>query len=209
MALDREKDGLGDQPVQPVADHIGLTPAGAKRRRLAGLGASGVLMTLASQSAMADMVCKSPSAALSGSLSSHNHTAVSCLGRSPGFWKNHTSEWVGVSSSDMFSRHFYCGSVNGLNKVSCHDILSHQDYDRGNVAMHIMATYLNVTSRRISFLSEESVTAMWREFLTTGTYVPTAGAKPWNAAELVMYLASTQKGGDEGLLADPKDKDKG
>lgn len=196
MALDQEKDGPGE-PAQQSEVPGALTPAGARRRRLAGLGASGVLMTLASQSAMADLVCKSPSAALSGNLASRSPGAVSCLGRGPGFWKNNQSAWVGVASSDRFSQHFFCGGTPGLSEASCLDILSHQDFDKSNVAMHIMATYLNVTSGRISFMTQEGVLAMWREFLTTNAYVPAAGAAPWNAADLVMYLSSTQKAGDE------------
>ena len=51
MAIEDKDDSVPPAPVP------GLTAAGAARRRLAGVGASGVLMTLASQSAMAGLVC--------------------------------------------------------------------------------------------------------------------------------------------------------
>jgi hypothetical protein len=204
MALDQVKDGATGQPGKAELAHTGLSPAGASRRRLA---ASGVLMTLASQSAMAQMVCKSPSAALSGNLASRSPAEVVCLGRSPGFWKNHTSEWVGVQTGDRFGDYFFTGGAVGFSEVSCLDILSHQDYDVGNVAMHLMATYLNVSSGRITFLTQEAVLTMWREFATTGVYVPAAGAEPWTGDQLVQYLSSTQKAGDEpaGEPAGPAD----
>ncbi len=70
-------------------------------------------------------------------------------------------------------------------------ILSHQSYDANNLAMHMMATYLNVAAGNISFMSLETVTTMWTEWLRTGVYKPTATAKPWNAADIVIYLRST------------------
>lgn len=196
MALDQENDPahLPSHPPSP-----GLTPAGAARRRLAGLGASGVLMTLASNSAMAtaEMVCKSPSGTLSGSLASRSPEPVACIGRSPGFWRNHESEWVGIRPGDRFCDHLYPGNDPAFGQVTCMGILIPKKYDKNKVARHIMATLLNVTSGKIGYLTEESVRAMWREYVTTGFYVPTAGATPWNGADLVLYLQSTQKGGDE------------
>ena len=196
MAIDQDNTPSHSLP-DTVSPAPGLTPAGATRRRLAGLGASGVLMTLASNSAMADMVCKSPSAALSGSLASRSPEAVACVGRSPGFWRNHESAWCGIRPTDRFCDHLHPGGDPAFRQVSCMGILVPKKYDHQKVARHIMATLLNVTSGKIGYLSEETVRAMWREFVTTGSYVPTAGAKPWNAADLVLYLESTQKGGDE------------
>lgn len=214
MALDGEKDENGAAPPLPVADTDGLSPAGARRRRLAGLGASGVLMTLASQSAMAELVCKSPSAALSGSLASRTPEAVACMGRGPGFWQDNPGEWIGVAPTDMFSKHFSSGASTAFREATCMDILNCPDGEQGIVAMHIVATYLNVTSHRISFLTEESVLAMWREFLSTGAYKPAAGPVSWNGAALVLYLSGTQKPGEPGVARCPvehgnkgKDKD--
>lgn len=194
MAIEQEKEGGDSLPEQSPASTDGLSPAGASRRRLAGLGASGVLMTLASQSAMAGLVCKSPSGALSGSLASRKSAGVTCAGLSPGYWKNHEESWAGagVETNEFFRNVLSCRGRHGYTSVRCIDILSHQDYDISNIGMHMMATYLNVASGRISFMSIESVCAMWDEYMRTGAYVPSTGAKPWNAADIVLYLSSTQ-----------------
>lgn len=178
------------------ADHAvsGLSPAGASRRRLAGIGASGVLLTLASNGAMATMVCKSPSGAMSGNLVASRAPAnFACAGRSPGYWKNHAREWsgTGVRTTDQFNRLFSCGGRREFDAVTCMSILTHKNYDTNNLAMHIMATYLNVASGNISFMSLETVTTMWTEWVRTGYYKPSATAKSWNAADIVIYLRST------------------
>lgn len=166
-----------------------LTPTGAARRRIAGLGVSGVVMTVASNHAMAALVCKSPSGALSGNLNSQRPDVV-CNGVSPGFWKNHPQEWPAeVKKTDRFSKFFPCHGV--LSGVSCMDILSHQAADANNVGMHIMATYLNVCSGRITFLTRQAVVDMWTKYSNHGTYTPTSGATPWSGQELVVYLTST------------------
>jgi len=78
------------QGISPQADG----PSSPSRRRLtgAGLGVSAIF-TLASRPVLATQ-CMSPSAACSGNLSQHG-TPPSCLGRTPGYWKTHTSpgEW--------------------------------------------------------------------------------------------------------------------
>ncbi len=195
MAIENNNRETGqDLPPAHADGAQQLSPAGAARRRLARIGGSGVLMTLASQGAMAALVCKSPSGSLSGNLTSNAPAAVSCSGVSPGYWKNHPSAWsdTGVKCGDHFKDYFYTAGAAGYCDVRCMDILDHQDYDTCNIGMHIMATYLNVTSGMISFMKPETVTSMWREYITTNQYVPAAGAKPWNAADIVLYLQSTQ-----------------
>lgn len=166
-----------------------LTAQGASRRRLAGLGASGVLLTVASNNALAGLVCKSPSGALSGDMASRNPKAV-CNGVSPGYWKNHAGSWPSqVKTTDLFSQHLHCsGALSGL---TCMQILSKQKADKNNVAMHMMATYLNVLSGRITFLTAQAVLDIWAQFNTYGTYTPPGANKPWSGSELVDYLSST------------------
>ncbi len=67
----------------------------AARRRFtqSGLAVSGVLLTLASRSALGgNLLCKSPSGFLSGNASAHG-TPVTCAGRSPGYWGTHPVQW--------------------------------------------------------------------------------------------------------------------
>ena len=183
-----------EQPAGPASAKplpAPLSPSGVARRRIAGLGASGVLMTVASNNAMAALVCKSPSGgALSGNLNSQKPN-VKCDGLSPGYWKNHPEAWPSeVRPNHRFAKFF--PSRGSLSTVSCKDILSKQHADKNNVGMHLMATYLNVVSGRITFLTRQSVIKMWVEYDMYGTYTPAEGATPWSGGELVDYLSSTQ-----------------
>lgn len=184
----------------PVAEHVpaGMTAKGAARRRFAkaGVGAGGVILTLASQPAMATQVCLSPSAACSGNLSKHNNS-IACTGVSPGYWKTHHWAWkgAGTNGTALFRLTFPTTSrCTALSPYSCFDIVDPikvaNGADPDNVAMHIMATLLNVRSKRISFLTEAQVIGIWNSFAATGTYKPTLGVT-WNGYQIVAYLKST------------------
>lgn len=189
MVNHEQKDGTAEVPSAPEASPQ-LTPKGASRRRLAGVGLSGVVMTVASNNAMAALVCKSPSGALSGNLNSQSPN-LTCNALSPGYWKNHPGSWpADVRVDDLFSQHFTCQGP--LANVTCHHILNKHGADKNAVAMHIMATYLNVATGYITFLTRQEVKSMWYEYHTTGSFVPATGATPWNGEELTAYLSSTQ-----------------
>ena len=192
--VDHEQDGNTAAPLATPAI-APLTPRGVARRRIAGLGASGVLMSVASSSAMA-LVCKSPSGALSGNLNSHRPT-VTCAGVSPGYWKNHPEDWPSeLLPADLFSKIFACNTE--LGAFACMDVLGKPqsadgtNLDKQNVAAHILATYLNVCTGRITFLTRQAVLNMWGQIHVHGVYTPTSGALPWTREKLVDYLSSTQ-----------------
>jgi hypothetical protein len=197
-----------------------LDQRGATRRRLAkaGIGTAGVLLTLESRSAMGAMMCKSPSGALSGGLSSNYGPQPVCQGLSPGYWKNHDT-WP-ISRDTLFANVFYVpgdrstctvnAAVNAAVKdkdkdkdkdkgkdpggsylcSTMLDLLSPQSFDQNNLAMHAIATYLNILSGRISFLSVETVLAMWRDVQTSGHYSPTADVY-WSREQVKNYLEAT------------------
>lgn len=191
----------GTEGSAPVSEHVaaGLSAKGASRRRFAraGAGASGVILTLTSQPGMASLVCASPSGSLSGTYASHHNKSEKCCGVSPGYWKTHHSEWPGGDTfgNSLFKLTFPCSSTTALLKTStCFDVVDPQAVPKGadpdNVAMHIMATLLNVRSGKITFLTELQVKAIWQSYATTGTYTPSAGVT-WNGAQIVAYLTST------------------
>jgi hypothetical protein len=177
-----------------------LGERGAARRRLAkaGIGAAGILYTLESRAAMSPMMCKSPSGALSGGLSSNYGPAPTCAGLSPGYWKNHDN-WP-IPRDTMFAAVFggvgspaACTLAAKNKSYQCStmlNLLSHQTYDSNNLAMHVIATYLNILSGRISFLSLETLGAMWLSVQTRGTYSPTAGVT-WTREQVKNYLQAT------------------
>lgn len=180
---------------------LSLSERGATRRRLAkaGVGAAGVLMTLESRATMSPMICKSPSGALSGGLSSHYGPAPVCNGLSPGYWKNHTGAWP-CATDTWFADVFYvsgnrrfCTVKQKNTSYLCStmlNLLSPQRFDRYNLAMHAIATYLNIRSGKINFLSVETLLAMWYEVQTKGYYSPTVGVK-WSAEQVKNYLQAT------------------
>ncbi|MGJ7915234.1 hypothetical protein ACI48D_07110 [Massilia sp. LXY-6] len=177
-----------------------LSERGATRRRLAkaGIGAAGILWTLESRATMNTMICKAPSGALSGGLSSHYSPATACSGLSPGYWKNHRS-WP-VSRNIMFTSVF---DVQG-EKSTCTEqtinqsylcstmlnLLSKQSFDRYNLGMHLVATYLNIMSGKISFLSVDTLQKMWTDVQATGHYSPASGVF-WSAEQVKNYLQAT------------------
>jgi hypothetical protein len=183
------------------ATPLSLSQRGATRRRLAkaGIGALGVLSTLESRAGMSPMICKSPSGALSGGLSSHYGPAPVCQGLSPGYWKNHPDAWS-IPLDTMFADVFYVAG----DKASCTaetrnasylcstmmNILEPQGFDQYNLGMHAVATYLNIRSGKISFLTVEALVNMWFELQTKGYYSPTAGVQ-WTAEQVKNYLQAT------------------
>jgi hypothetical protein len=191
------EDQYNDKNAVPPA----LSKRGATRRRLAkaGVGAAGVLVTLESHAAMTPLMCKSPSGALSGGLNSHYGPAPACSGLSPGYWKNHDG-WP-CSRTAMFASVFYvpgninsCDSKKEVTSYRCatlEDLLEAKDYDTYNLGMHMVATYLNILSGKIGFLSVDTLKNMWYEVRTTGRYSPAAGVY-WTAEEVKKYLEKTQ-----------------
>lgn len=196
----------GDTPQLPPAapskaEQAGTAQpafAGAARRRFATKGAAvvGAILTVKSQPGMACTICHSPSGFASGNLNSHNPHVVVCQGLSPGYWKNHTSAWHSNCSPDMkFQRRFNCSSSSGFYNKTMLTILSHQSYDKDNVAMHIIAAYQNALKGYTSFLKPDRVQAIWNEYWRTGGsgrgyYTPMAGKK-WYGPEIVAYLRGT------------------
>lgn len=194
MATDNQENNGNAAPLS-------LSERGAKRRRLAkaGIGVAGVLWTLESRATMGPMICKSPSGALSGGLSSHYGPEPVCQGRSPGYWKNHTGEWP-IPLDTMFADVFYvagskqsCTAETKDKSYLCSTMLnlvSPQHFDQYKLAMHAVATYLNIKSGKINFLSVETLLNMWYEVQTKGFYNPTVGVQ-WSPEQVKNYLEAT------------------
>ncbi len=182
-----------DQPARaPEAQP--LTPRGTARRRLtkAGLGAASVLWTADSRATMKTMVCVSASGALSGGLNSnYARTTPKCDGKSPGFWKNHASAWP-CSTTKAFSDVFGCSGTNANTYGSKNllEIVRGCDFDKYNLGMHLVATYLNVLSGKIGFLSVQTLQQIWRQLQSSGYYEPAKGVY-WSPEQTKRYLEAT------------------
>ncbi|MFL6673685.1 MAG: hypothetical protein ACJ8LG_10380 [Massilia sp.] len=193
MATEDQHDGKAGAPAAPQAP-ASLSNHGAARRRFAkaGIGATGVLMTLTSQPGMATDICTTPSGSLSGGLKSHHGPAPVCSGVSPGYWKNNTSWPSGCKPTTRFGHIFTCNPKNSstYGATDCLTMLSHQDFDQSNLGMHLVASYLNILSGRISFLSVQALQKIWTDWQSTGYYSPAKGVS-WNSADIVLYLTGT------------------
>lgn len=196
------------QPDDNAATQAPLSPKGAARRRFTRAGAAtGVLLTLHSQSALAGggtpAVCTTASGFMSGALrSTHTTQPVSCSGLSPGYWKNvanrnslaggANSGWPRpVLPTDHFSKYFP-STLEFYGSASMLDVLSppNSGYDISGLGRHLVAAYLNVLSGKSSFQTTAALQKMWSEWRDFGFYTPIAGVK-WTAYDIVNYLKQT------------------
>ncbi|MGZ8287984.1 MAG: hypothetical protein ACXW2U_06535 [Telluria sp.] len=186
------QDQQSGEPGTPAPGHSAapISASGASRRRFAraGLGVTGALVTISSRATMTCDICKAPSGSLSGGLQSHRGPAPVCEGRSPGYWKNH-SGWP-CSTSLAFGSIFTCPYSSPYRKCTLQDILDPKEWDRNALGRHLVATYLNVRSGKISFLTIPMLQNIWNELRARGYYAPAAGVK-WYAADVVTYLKGT------------------
>lgn len=190
MTTKNGQEQTGNIPMSHAAPEQ-LTSANTSRRQFtkAGLGISGVLLSLASRPVLGDVVCKSPSGFLSGNASTHGPQPV-CQGRSPGYWKNHENNWP-VATDTQFSSVFPAPSSSVYAKYTLLQLLTPQQDDNHNLGMHLVAAYLNAVSGWTPFLTAETIIAMFSEWQSKGTFSPTATVQ-WTAPDIVNYLKATQ-----------------
>lgn len=178
-------------------------PRNPGRRRFASTGAkaSGVILTLASAPGMA-VECRAPSGSVSGTLKSKStNQVVTCAGLSPGYWKNWPQSWpsgcvpetVGKRQATLFTSVFPNGWTNTYRTASMMEIFKCNDpsEDPHNLGAHLVAAYLNVRSKKISYLTVAQLKTIWHDLCTYGYYQPKAGER-WQAERVAMYLASTE-----------------
>jgi hypothetical protein len=178
----------------------------ARRRFTKSSGAlSGVILTMASRQGIAGTVVRgaTPSGFISTTAKSHAPTTAN-LGRSPGYWKTHPEAWPSANTKPRakFGEVFGRATSTELYNCTLFNVVSNEEpsksADKGNVAMHIVASLLNVRAHLITCLTESKVFEIWNGYLLGG-YVPTIGAKPWGACEIVRYLQSTMDVADSSI----------
>lgn len=74
-----------------------------------------------------------------------------------------------------------------MQVLTCNDA----SLDRHNLGAHLVAAYLNVKSRKISFLTVERLKSIWHDLYTYGYYTPVAGTR-WYAKDVAEYLQRTE-----------------
>src|SRR5471030_1460443 len=171
----------GAAPRETLADPL--------RRRFgrAGLGASGVLLTLACKPVLG-ATAQSPSGFLSANQSTHGRPEIS-NGRRPEYWCG-GAHWP-IAPTTRFSQVFSCGYGTSLANATLAETIAPRPDDPQQLASYLTAALLNTLSGRTPFLREETLQAMYLEWRTKGYFSPTATVQ-WSTAEIVQYLHATQ-----------------
>ena len=192
-----QQSGESKQPELPTGELLDARGAARRRFTRAGVGASGVLMTLASQPGMA-AVCATPSGSLSSGMSSRApNIAETCGGLSQGYWKN--KDWpAGTSRDARFGDIFPCSSSSTVMAgMKMYDVLCNADtnVDKFNTGSHTVSAYLNYRSDATYVITPAILSKMWKEYQDTGGqavgfYVPAVNHK-WYGFDIVNYIVST------------------
>lgn len=183
----------GDGGIAAVPEHTAasLSAAGNARRRFAktaALGSTGVVLTLVSQPGMAALTCKSPSRNMSKLGSVHPSDSAACSGVGPLTWYK-SGAWP-CSQSACFGHVFPCKNATYAS-TSLKTVLGNTDTDDiSKFGAALVATYMNVQSGKIGFLTLEDVISMYTEIQSKYQYKPSA-TTTWTIAELTTYLQST------------------
>lgn len=168
-----ERTESSGPPQAQAADHT-------KRRRLlrGGLATAPALLTLVNRPVMA-AVCRTPSAALSASLSRPNSGLYECLGKRPSTWAStHINNWPSGKSTELFS--VAIGAWDPFkNKTLLQMVGLNADSESKDLAKHLVAAYLNALagSTPTAVLSLPTIRKIWLDFSTLGYYEPTAGIR--------------------------------
>jgi hypothetical protein len=190
-----ETPGDGGTPAVPEHTTEPLSAAGSARRRFAkraGLGSTGVVLTLVSQPGMATLVCKSPSRNMSKLASAHpGEAAVACSGVGPLTWYK-SGAWP-CSQNACFGNIFPCGNTSDASTPLKTVLGNTATDDTSKFGAALVATYMNVMSGKIGFLTQEDVISMFTEIQSSYQYKPTA-TTAWSISELTAYLQSTYTG---------------
>ena len=195
MVNQENADKNAAAPVAPAAIP-GLTAKGASRRRIAGLGVGGIVMTVAGKHAMAgDLACMSPSGALSSGDLHKSHAPVACEGgKTPKWWSDHRSLLPSTIDDktrfgDIFPTRKAVGNMTVFKVL---EGIGNRGED--NVPALMLATWFNVTVEpaMINFLTKQAVKDMWANYDADGYYNLSGSSKRWDGVELATYLSNTQ-----------------
>lgn len=199
-----QNEGLNKEAVAEGTHGESSLQVNQSRRRfgMAGIAASGVLLTLTSRSALSagEKIAQTPSAYASNNKSHHGEPMRS-QGGSPGFWsnKNGQATWDTIEAviprTSKFNQHFNCPRGSVYYGKELQSLLPKDDVpvdDRYNLGRHFVAALLNCKMGWTDpYLPETRLKEMYSEWQLTGQYKPSATAEPWLAPKIVEYLEST------------------
>jgi hypothetical protein len=199
-----------DKPLKIKSENAGDAPDSRRRFLKGAAGAAPILMTVASRPVLGAQC--TPSAWVSGNLSDHGHTRLSCGGRSPGYWKARPRRWdvthyrPGTCKEDLDYRHSTCTAYKGDGTAFNAVFPAGNSYYDGKTLMqvlwldgggdpyqlgaHIVAALLNADSIADYGMKPEDVIEIYRQLVTTGMYKPSAGDS-LTAQDVVLFIQNT------------------
>lgn len=191
------------QPTSPARRRFGRAGAAA--------AAGGVLATVKSSPGMACTICWTPSADQSMLIGKSHHAENNpCNGVPPSSWIASTS-WPNNINRDTFKFQdaFTMRGTNtdktmlALMQVGSDAVCAKNDYackaNRYDSSLsndawmmkYLCANFLNMTSKKMPFLTMEILNGIWTGWCTNSAYTPRGGAKAWGIADLKRYLSGT------------------
>ena len=204
-------------PSPQAGDKLPVTHAqvpNPSRRRFnrAGVGASAVVLTLASRSVLANVACTTASGFTSLNQSSRGEAAPVCTGATPEIWMTR-SPWP-VAMTTQFSLIFGSASPSlkvgapitvagvsdtggGKSGLKLNDATLQQAMfgsDTNAVVKYLIAALLNARGNYNAYPTEVSVIKIFQEWQSKNYYEVSAGIR-WNDADIIKYLLATQTPG--------------
>lgn len=188
---DDRESGAEAVPTPPA-----LSSKGAARRRL-GLGASGVILTLASKPGMAGntMYCGTVSGWHSASTASRSTTSGYCTGIDANSWCKRS--WPSnCSYYAKFSSVFPAGRGTLYTDSSLYSVLRNTDTssDPSNLRREFVAAYLNASIGYNTHPSVSELKAIWNNYVLNGHYMIASTGQTLSRDQLKEFLASSHSG---------------
>lgn len=185
--MESERRVNKSEPSKVAGDSSALV---GRRRFVRGVGVIvPAVLTVGSRSALATVGCLSPSASASINLlhSRPNRPGGTCLGRTPGYWKNACDNHLSCIARNQQFNIVYSGGWSQTMEQVC-GLEGNANY--AALGRHLAAAWCNYAAGLVptSILSLETLKAMWAG--RAGTYSPTSGVT-WTADQIVIYLLTT------------------
>ncbi|MRV76448.1 hypothetical protein GJ700_32530 [Duganella sp. FT92W] len=201
MVNQEHPEGDKNAPQAPVATPV-FTGAARRRFTKAGALAAGAVLTLKSQPGMAanssGCVFATPSAAGSFAINrSHGPKVGYCNAVSPGYWKEHPTEWPKqpwATTKSMtecyFQKIFPVGRTSQFYNQKLITVIGWGGGDIQDVARHLIAAYLNAMKGYTSpYLTTAKVQEIWTGYNSAGGYKP--AGKVWSSSDVSNYIKGT------------------
>lgn len=196
------------------ATHAQVPNPSRRRFNRAGVGASAVVLTLASRSVLANVACTTASGFTSLNQSSRGEAAPVCTGATPEIWMTRAL-WP-VDKATVFSTIFGFanaslkagppitvagipetqtgGGKNGLKLDEATLLQAMFGSDTKSVVKYLIAALLNARGNYNAYPTDTSVIKIFQEWQSKGYYEVSAGIQ-WDDVAITKYLLATQTPG--------------